>query len=170
MHPRPLNARARGPKTRLLAAVASLLRVPALHSRTVRSVELVEVLLDHGAEMNALSFGWSALHAAAAKPDRRMVELLLRRGADPFVRADVKSPLGEEHNHPTPLELLVGFRQSRDLLRKAGAKVDNVRRRGFASAWRRRTGDWSQSQLQALPQANSGAITSMKSASVPPSV
>jgi len=44
--------------------------------------QIVELLLDHGADINALSFGWSALHTAVAIPDPAMVELLLRRGAD----------------------------------------------------------------------------------------
>lgn len=79
--------------------------------------EVVEYLLDHGAQINALSFGWSALHAAAVKPDRQMVELLLRRGADPYVRSTVNSPLGVEYNHRTPMDLLVGFRRSAQLLR-----------------------------------------------------
>jgi ankyrin repeat protein len=80
------------------------------------SPEVVELLLDHGAEIDALSFGWSALHAAAVKPDRQMVELLLRRGADPYVRSNVNSPLGVEYNHRTPLDLLAGFRRSAQLL------------------------------------------------------
>src|SRR5262249_30470772 len=61
--------------------------------------EVVEFLLDRGADINALSFGWSALHAAAVKPDKQMVELLLRRGADPHVQSDVNSPIGVEYNH-----------------------------------------------------------------------
>lgn len=51
-----------------------------------------------------------------------MVELLLRRGADPYVKSDVKSPLGEEFNHQTPMELLAGFRRSGELLRAAMGK------------------------------------------------
>jgi ankyrin repeat protein len=83
------------------------------------SPEVVEFLLDHGAEINALSFGWSALHAAVVKPDRRMVELLLRRGADPHVRSDVHSVVGVEYNHRTPMDLLDGFRRSAQHLREA---------------------------------------------------
>jgi ankyrin repeat protein len=83
--------------------------------------EMVNFLLDHGADINALSFGWSALHAAVTMPNKAMVELLLRRGANPHVKSDVKSPLGEEYNHRTPAELLAGFRRSGMLLRKAMA-------------------------------------------------
>ena len=81
--------------------------------------EMVTFLLDHGADIDALSFGWSALHAAAAMPAKTMAELLLRRGANPEVKSDVKSPLGEEYNHRTPAELLAGFRRSGMLLRQA---------------------------------------------------
>ena len=45
-----------------------------------------------------------------------MLELLLRRGADPQVRSDVRSPLGPEYNHRTPLEMLEGFRRYAQLL------------------------------------------------------
>jgi ankyrin repeat protein len=80
--------------------------------------EMVELLLNHGADINALSFGWSALHAAAAKADTQMVELLLRRGAGPYVKSDVKSPFGDEYNHRTPIDLLEGLRRSGESLRR----------------------------------------------------
>jgi len=85
----------------------------------VRWPEVVNLLLDHGADINALSFGWSALHAAVAIPDPDMIELLLRRGADPYVKADLKSRRGPEWNHHTPIDLLAGFRRSAQLLRDA---------------------------------------------------
>jgi ankyrin repeat protein len=81
--------------------------------------EMVEFLLDHGADINGLSLGWSALHAAVVKPDRQMVELLLRRGANPHVKSNVNSPVSAEYNHRTPMDLLSGFRRSAQLLRSA---------------------------------------------------
>ncbi len=96
---------------------------PLYQAVCLRWPKVVNFLLDHGADINALSFGWSALHAAVAMPDKTMVELLLRRGANPQVKSDVKSPLGEEYDHRTPTELLAGFRRSGVLLRKAVARV-----------------------------------------------
>jgi len=92
-----------------------------------RSPEVVEFLLDHGAQINALSFGWSALHAAVVKPDRHMVELLLRRGADPYVSSDVHSAIGVEYNHRTPMDLLMGFRRSAQLLRNFKGSGNRLR-------------------------------------------
>ena len=45
--------------------------------------ELVEFLLDRGADPNAAKAGFSALHAAIMHRDERMVAALLARGADP---------------------------------------------------------------------------------------
>jgi ankyrin repeat protein len=81
------------------------------------SAEVAELLLDRGAEIDALSYGWSALHAAVVRRDGPMAELLLRRGADRYIRSDVNSSVGVEYNHRTPMDLLVGFRRSAQLLR-----------------------------------------------------
>jgi ankyrin repeat protein len=89
------------------------------------SPDAVESLLGRGADINALSFGWSALHAAVVKPDHQMVELLLRRGADPLVRSDVNSAVGAEYNHRTPMDLLMGFRRSAQLLRNLKGTNEN---------------------------------------------
>ena len=45
--------------------------------------ELVEFLLDHGADPNAAKAGFTALHAAIARRDEKVVTALLARGADP---------------------------------------------------------------------------------------
>ena len=56
----------------------------ALHAALAgRRADVVKVLLDAGADVNAKQHGgWNALHAAAASGDRQLVELLLSRGAD----------------------------------------------------------------------------------------
>jgi uncharacterized protein len=70
--------------------------------------DVVELLLDAGADVDALSFGWSALHAAAAKPDLPRVQLLIQRSANPAVKsADGRTPIG----------LLERFRRTANLLR-----------------------------------------------------
>ena len=45
--------------------------------------ELVEFLLDHGADPNAAAPGFTALHAAIMRRDERMVNALLAHGASP---------------------------------------------------------------------------------------
>jgi ankyrin repeat protein len=70
----------------------------------------VTFLLDAGADINALSFGWTALHAAAVAAKPAMVQLLLAEGADVHARsADGR----------TAMDLLEGFRRSAALLRSA---------------------------------------------------
>ena len=50
---------------------------------------LVKLLLDHQADVNARQEGgWTAIHAAAQNGDRELMELLLAHGADPKHRAD----------------------------------------------------------------------------------
>ena len=72
--------------------------------------ELVDLLLSRGADINALSFGWTALHAAAGQGNCQMIELLLSRGADIGARSS---------NGKTPLDLLSGYKRSAELLREA---------------------------------------------------
>lgn len=56
----------------------------ALHAALAgRRADVVKILLDAGADVNAKQHGgWNALHAAAASGDRQLVELLLSRAAD----------------------------------------------------------------------------------------
>jgi len=74
------------------------------------SLELADLLLSRGADINALSFGWTALHAAAGQGNYQMVEFLLSRGAHIFAKSS---------NGKTPIDLLVGHKRSSELLREA---------------------------------------------------
>ena len=61
--------------------------------------EIVELLLDAGADIQQRGVNdWTPLHYAAARNDRKAVELLLARGADPKSRTridDLTTPLEE---------------------------------------------------------------------------
>ncbi len=50
-------------------------------------------LLERGADANAAGAGYSALHAAILRGDRRLVEQLLEHGADPNARLERGTPL-----------------------------------------------------------------------------
>lgn len=65
-------------------------RVAPIHSAAAsRSHEIVAMLLDHGAAIDAVQEGgWTALMSAAHSGDGELVELLLARGADPMRKAD----------------------------------------------------------------------------------
>ena len=76
--------------------------------------EIVELLLDHGADVQQRGInGYSPLHQAAARDDVRAIEILLARGADPAARTDVD-------DHATALE-------EAELLGRA-AEVEALRR------------------------------------------
>lgn len=65
-----------------------------------RSRDLVALLLEHGAEVNATQHGgWTPLHAAAQNGDPEMTAVLLANGADPSIRAD---------NNQSALDLALG--------------------------------------------------------------
>lgn len=65
-----------------------------------RSRDLVALLLEHGADVNATQHGgWTALHAAAQCGDVEMVKVLLANGADRNIRAD---------NNQNALDLALG--------------------------------------------------------------
>jgi uncharacterized protein len=71
-------------------------RVAPLHSATAAShTELVKLLLEHGADPNALQAGgFTPLHAAAQNGDVEIIHALLFYGADADVKSDEgKSPL-----------------------------------------------------------------------------
>ena len=54
--------------------------------------DLVELLLDRGADANAAAPGFAALHEAIARRDERLVRLLLAHGADPNLRLQTWTP------------------------------------------------------------------------------
>lgn len=54
--------------------------------------DLVEFLLDKGADPNAMAAGFSALHEAIMRRDERMVIALLAHGADPNARLQTWTP------------------------------------------------------------------------------
>ena len=55
-------------------------------------VELVEYLLEHGADPNLANAGFGALHAAVMRRDKRMVAALLTHGADPNITLETWTP------------------------------------------------------------------------------
>jgi len=85
----------------------------ALHAAVAgRSMECVELLLEHGADANSPQHGgWLPLHAAVNNKDARMVSALLARGADPKRPNDFgQSPLelAREKGDAAILRLLQG--------------------------------------------------------------
>jgi ankyrin repeat protein len=81
-----------------------------------RNFELVKVLVEYGAPVNAQQHGgWTPLHAAAQNGDEAMVKLFIEHGADVNARAD-------NNQLPIDLALTKGHQQIVDLLEQHGAK------------------------------------------------
>src|SRR5262249_26243502 len=55
--------------------------------------DLGSVLLEHGADPNAFTSGYSALHAAVLRSDLALVKVLLGRGANPNARIAKGTPM-----------------------------------------------------------------------------
>lgn len=93
-------------------------KVMPLHSAaSARHTGVAEILLEHGAAVNATQeAGYTPLHSAANNGQEEMVRLLLAHGAD----VNAKSPDGI-----TPLQLAVERDHSAiaELLRKSGAQT-----------------------------------------------
>ncbi|MCC6364250.1 MAG: ankyrin repeat domain-containing protein [Bryobacterales bacterium] len=85
----------------VLARSTNALNNHPLHAAaTGKSRDIVAMLLDHGADVNATqAAGWTPLHAAAQNGDAEMVKVLLAAGADANIRAD---------NNQLPLDLALG--------------------------------------------------------------
>ena len=67
--------------------------------------ELLEFLLDHGADPNAAEAGFAALHDAVMRNDARMAAALLAHGADPNQRLLTWTPTrraSRDHHYPPP--------------------------------------------------------------------
>ena len=75
-----------------------------------RRADVVPILLDAGADVNARQHGgWTALHAAAANGDGALVELLLSRGADAAIANDAgvtAAAIARDRGHGAIAELL----------------------------------------------------------------
>ncbi len=86
-------------------------KVMPLHSAaSARSLEAARLLLELGAPVNSRQQnGWVPIHAAAQNGDRRMVELLLKHGANSTIANDEgKTPamVARDKNHPEIAALL----------------------------------------------------------------
>jgi uncharacterized protein len=93
------------------ATARNALRVAPLHAAAaMRDCATMQLLLDHGADVNARQqLGYTTLHTAAQHGDEAMVEQLLAAGADPrFAGDDGKSPadLAAAHGHAAIAERL----------------------------------------------------------------
>jgi len=88
-----------------------------LHAATAgRNFELVKMLVEHGAPVNARQHGgWTPLHAAVQNGDAAMVSLFLEHGADINARAD-------NQQLPMDLALTKGHQEIVSLLEQHGAK------------------------------------------------
>jgi ankyrin repeat protein len=89
------------------------MRVQALHAGAAsKSVEVVQLLVDAGAPVNAQQDkGWTPLHEAVRQGNEAMVRLLLAHGADPKLQNDDgKSAIGlaADETKPAILKLLKG--------------------------------------------------------------
>ena len=72
------------------AAARNAFRVAPVHAAAaMRDCETMQLLIDHGANVNARQqLGYTALHTAAQHGDDSMVEQLLAAGADPRAAGD----------------------------------------------------------------------------------
>lgn len=72
------------------AAAKNPLKVQALHAAVAgRNLEIIEAVLDAGADPNAQQqSGFRPMHEAGSNANRKLAELLLARGADPTLTSD----------------------------------------------------------------------------------
>jgi len=82
----------------------------AAHHNPVVAMQMLQVLLENGAQVDARQIGgWTALHEAASRGDVEMVKLLKRYGADISIKSDdgkTARELAIEKGHENILQLL----------------------------------------------------------------
>lgn len=92
-------------------------KVAPIHSAcAISNYEIAELLINHGADVNAKQMqGVTPLHSAAHNGQRELVKLLLDSGADIHAKMD---------NGQTPLFMAEekGFGETADLIRKSGGQ------------------------------------------------
>ncbi len=82
-----------------------------------RHAEMVKLLIEHGAPVNARQHGgWAPLHAAAQNGDVEMAKMLVEAGADVLARAT-------NNQMPLDLALTKGHQAMVDYLEANGAKL-----------------------------------------------
>lgn len=87
--------------------------IAALSSGREDTTDIIDLLLDHGADINQHGHNdWTPLHWAAAGDDAEMIRYLLDKGADPEVRTGID-------DKTTPLEeaRLLGCEAAVEILR-----------------------------------------------------
>ena len=112
---------------RLDACGAGAVVLPSVFQEQIeREQDIIDALIDRGADPNALeSNGMSALHAAAAMKyaldGRPFVRMLLERGADPTIRARDRKTAAEiaEERAGEPGQEKKPFHEIADMLREA---------------------------------------------------
>jgi ankyrin repeat protein len=96
---------------------------PPLHTCCVRgdSLQIMEILLQHGADPNLISIRYSAFHLAARRGDVERIRLLLRYGADPDL---------QDTHGCTALVLATPFPPAVRLLLEHGVEIELRTKRG----------------------------------------
>lgn len=96
----------------------SINKEPPLHRAVEKNhLEIVELLLDCGANIDCCSGRGTPLHLAISRKHREIIELLVAKGADVnFQRSSVKSPLSRAAE--------LGLLEVAEFLLARGAKVD----------------------------------------------
>jgi uncharacterized protein len=98
--------------------------IAALSTDRVDRLQLVEILIQHGADLHRRGVNdWTPLHYAVSRSDLDAIRLLLESGADPTLRTridDFTSPLEEAE--------AAGLDECASVLREAMAKPQDGRR------------------------------------------
>jgi ankyrin repeat protein len=99
-------------------APGSSFKITPLHlAAQLGAVEVMEFLIEHGADVNARDGrGLTPLHEAVSNEHLQAAEMLLDRGADANARSEFGCPLhlAARHSHPEIVELLLARRADVD--------------------------------------------------------